>query len=69
MMGKEVEVVCQAASITGKVIRVDPDVLYLEKGGVTCYVNIDKIVVIWDTKERKIQPPGFLPRVSWPGEK
>jgi hypothetical protein len=62
MMGKEVEAICEGSSISGKVTKIDGNVLYLEKDKVTCYVNIDKIVVLWDAREKKANPPGFLPR-------
>jgi hypothetical protein len=60
MMGKEIEVICEGASISGKVTRIEGNVLHLEKDEVTCYVNIEKIVVIWDSREKKAHPPGFL---------
>ena len=65
-MGQEIEVVCDAASITGKVTKLENNVLFLEKDEVTCFVNIDKIVVVWDKKGkgRKSQPPGFRPIID-----
>ncbi len=60
-IGKEIEVVCEGASINGKVVKIDDDLLHLEKDHVTCYVNLKKIVVIWDERERKGRPPGFHP--------
>jgi hypothetical protein len=65
MMGKEVEVVCEGAAISGKVTKIEGDVLHLEKDKVTCYVNIVKIVVLWDAREKKANPPGFLPRSEY----
>lgn len=61
-IGKEIEVICEGASISGKVTRIEGNVLHLEKDEVTCYVNIERIVVIWDSREKKAQPPGFLTR-------
>lgn len=61
-IGKEIEVVCEGASIRGKVTGVEEDILHIEKDDVVCFVNINKIVVIWDERERKGRPPGFLPR-------
>jgi len=61
-LGKEIEVVCEGGSISGKVTKVEGNVLHLEKDEVTCYVNIEKIVVVWDSREKKGQPPGFLSR-------
>jgi hypothetical protein len=62
MKGKEIEVICEGASISGKVTKIEGNVLHVEKDEVTCYVNIEKIVVLWDSRERKAQPPGFLPK-------
>jgi hypothetical protein len=64
MMGKEIEVICEGASISGRVTRIDGNVLHLEKDEVTCYVSIEKIVVFWDSREKKAQPPGFLPKTK-----
>ena len=60
MMGKEIEAICEGATIIGKVAKVTGNVLHLEKDGVTCFVNIEKIVLVWDAREKKINPPGFL---------
>jgi len=60
-IGKEIEVICEGASIIGRVTHVDDDILHLEKDNVVCFVNINKIVVIWDEREKKGRPPGFLP--------
>jgi hypothetical protein len=62
MIGKEIEAICEGASISGKVTRIEGNVLHLEKDEVTCYVNIEKIVVLWDSREKKAHPPGFLPK-------
>ncbi len=58
---KEIEVICEGASIKGRVLKIDDDVLHLEKDDVICYVNLKKIVVIWDVREKKGRPPGFHP--------
>lgn len=58
---KEIEVICEGASIRGRVLKIDDDILYLEKDDVICYVNLNKIVVIWDERERRGRPPGFNP--------
>ena len=65
-LGKEVDVTCEGATISGRVVRVEDGVLWLEKEGVTCYVNIQKIVVVWEQRERRAQPPGFGARSSLP---
>lgn len=59
-IGKEIEVQCQGVTLSGKVARVEGDVLHLEKDDETAYVNINKIVVVWDSREKKSQAPGFL---------
>lgn len=59
-IGKEIDVQCAGALISGKITKVEENVLYLEKEGVTCYVNIDKIIAVWDSRERKANPPGFV---------
>ena len=59
---KEIEVICEGASISGKVTKIEGNVLHLEKDEVTCFVNIEKIVVVWDSREKKANPPGFLPK-------
>ena len=60
-IGRDIDVHCGAATISGKVTKVEGQVLYLEKDDVTCYVNIDKIIAVWDVREKK-GPPGFLSR-------
>jgi hypothetical protein len=63
-MGKEIDVHCGIAIISGKVTKVEANLLHLEKEGVTCYVNIEKIIAVWDARERKANLPGFLTRVG-----
>ena len=58
-LGKEVDLTCEGATISGRITRIEGDVLWIEKEGVTCYVNIQKIVVVWEQRERKVQAPGF----------
>ena len=58
-MGKEVDVTCEGATISGRITRIEGDVLCIEKEGVTCYINIQKIVAVWEPRERKVQAPGF----------
>jgi hypothetical protein len=59
-MGKEIDVHCGNAIVSGKITRIEGNVLCLEKDDVTCYVNIDKIVVVWDSRDKKAHPPGFV---------
>jgi hypothetical protein len=59
-LGKEIDVQCEGAAVSGKITRVEGNILHLEKDDVTLYVNIEKIVVVWDAREKKAQSPGFL---------
>lgn len=59
-IGKEIEVQCQGVTLSGKVVRVEGNVLLLQKDEETAYINIDRIVVVWDSREKKAQAPGFL---------
>jgi hypothetical protein len=58
-MGKEVDVTCEGATISGRITQIEGDVLCIEKEGVICYINIQKIVAVWEPRERKVQAPGF----------
>lgn len=58
-LGKEVDLTCEGATISGRITRIEGDVVWIEKEGVMCYVNIQKIVVVWEQRERKVQAPGF----------
>jgi hypothetical protein len=59
-LGKEIEVCCQGITVSGKVSKVEGNVLYLEKDGVTAHVNIEKIIIVWDSQEKKAHSPGFI---------
>jgi len=59
-IGKEIDIHCEGVSLTGTVTRVDGNVVYLEKDDVICCVNIDKIVVVWESREKKGKAPGFI---------
>ncbi|MFZ4626890.1 MAG: MM0924 family protein [Blastocatellia bacterium] len=63
-MGKEIDVTCEGATISGRVTRIEGNILSLEKEGVICHINIDKIVVVWEPRDRKVQTPGFTARPS-----
>jgi hypothetical protein len=39
---------------------VEGNVLHLEKDGVTAHVNIEKIIIVWDSQEKKAHSPGFI---------
>ena len=61
LMGREIDVVCSgASSLRGECLKVEGGVLQLkDEEGETCYVAIDKIVVVWEKKE-KDRHPGFV---------
>ena len=59
-LGKEVEVCCVWITVSGKATKVEGNVLHLEKDGVTAYVNIEKIIIVWDSQEKKAHSPGFI---------
>jgi len=50
MIGRKLDVYCGGASgLRGEVIKVEAGMLHLkDDDGKTCYVSIDKIVVVWD---------------------
>lgn len=62
-IGKEIDVSFGAGTVSGKVIQVDGELLQLEKDDQTFFVRIEKIVALWDSKERgekKVKSPGFI---------
>ena len=59
LVGKEIDVQCGSSTIRGKVLKIMGNVLQLEKDDVTGYINIDKIVAVWESEERKGKAPGF----------
>ena len=61
LIGREIDVVCSgAASLRGECISVNGGVLQLkDQDGETCYIAIDKIVTVWEKKERD-RHPGFV---------
>lgn len=59
-LGKEIEIQCESTTVKGKATKVEGNVLHLVKDDEVCYVNIEKIVIVWDSREKKAQPPGFL---------
>lgn len=61
LIGREIDVVCSgAASLRGECISVNGGVLQLkDQEGETCYIAIDKIVAVWEKKERD-RHPGFV---------
>ena len=61
LIGREIDVVCAgAASLRGKVKKVDGGVLELnDEDGDACYVAIEKIVAVWEKRD-KDRHPGFV---------
>lgn len=61
LIGREIDVVCSgASSLRGECVKVENGVLHLKDDeGETCYVAIDKIVAVWEKKE-KDRHPGFV---------
>jgi hypothetical protein len=61
LIGREIDVVCSgAASLRGECVSVGGGVLQLkDHEGETCYVAVDKIVAVWEKKD-KDRHPGFV---------
>ena len=61
LIDKEIDIVCTgAASLRGKLVKVKDGMLQLrDDEGETCYVTIDKIVVVWEKRDRD-RHPGFI---------
>jgi hypothetical protein len=61
LIGREIDVVCSgASSLRGECMRVEAGVLELkDQEGEMCYISIDKVVAVWEKKE-KDRHPGFV---------
>ena len=59
-LGKELDINCGSLSVSGKVIKIQGDVVFIEKEDVVCYVNIEKIIAVWDLQDKKSKAPGFI---------
>ena len=61
MIGRKLDVYCGgSSSLRGEVVKVD-DVLHLkDNDNRTCYVALDKIVVVWDARDEEHRA-GFVP--------
>lgn len=62
-IGKEIDVSFGAGTVSGKVVEITGDILRLEKDDQTFFVRIEKIVALWDSKDRgekKVKSPGFV---------
>jgi len=55
MIGKKIDVYCGgASSLRGEVLKLEEGVLHLkDSDDKTCYVAIDKIVVVWEAKDEE----------------
>lgn len=62
MLGKKIDVYCGgASSLSGEVLKVEEGVLHLkDSDDKTCYVAIDKIMVVWEAKDEEHRA-GFVP--------
>ena len=65
LIGKKVDVYCGgASSLRGEVMRVEDGVLHLrDSDNKTCYVAIDKIMVIWEARDEEHRA-GFVPTAT-----
>ncbi len=59
-LGREIELNCGSITVIGKIVKVEGEVAHIEKDGITCYVNIEKIIAVWDLQDKKAQRPGFV---------
>jgi uncharacterized protein DUF6897 len=55
MIGKKVDVYCGgASSLRGDIVKVEEGVLHLKDSDEkTCFVAVDKIVVVWEAKDEE----------------
>ena len=60
-MGREIDVLCSgASSLRGECVKVENGVLHLkDDDGNVCYVALDKIVAVWEKRDKERQP-GFV---------
>ena len=65
-VGKEVDVSFGAGAVSGKITKIEGNILHLEKDEKHFFVRIDKIVAIWDSLEKAKRgskvPVSFLPK-------
>jgi hypothetical protein len=64
-IGKRLDVYCGgASSLRGEVLKVESGVLHLrDDDGKSCYIGIDKIVVVWDARDDEHRA-GFVPAAN-----
>jgi hypothetical protein len=53
MIGRKIDVYCGgASSLRGEVVQVDSGILHLrDEEQKTCYVAIEKIIVVWEARD------------------
>ncbi len=53
LRGRKIDVYCGgSSSVRGEVLKVEGGVLYLKDSeNKTCYVAIDKVIVVWDAAD------------------
>ncbi len=61
MVGRKIDVRCSGASnLRGEVVKVEGSILQLkDDDDQICYVAIDKIVAVWEKRDKERQP-GFV---------
>jgi hypothetical protein len=62
MTGRRLDVYCGGgASLRGEVLKVEGGILYMkDEDEQLCYVVVEKIVVVWESRESDNRP-GFVP--------
>lgn len=59
-VGKKIDVVCTGGvAVRGEVVGVAEDILTLKDDENVCYVAIEKITVVWETKDKSSRT-GFI---------
>jgi len=64
MTGRKLDVYCSgSSSLRGEVLKVEDGVLQLkDDDNRTCYVALDKIVVVWEARDEEHRA-GFVPGI------
>ncbi len=61
MVGKRLDIYCGgASSLRGEVLKIEGGVLHLKEDGQTCYVAIEKIIVVWEARDADGHRAGFV---------
>jgi len=61
LMGRKIDARCGATSnLRDEIINVENGVLHLkDEDGEVCYVAVDKIIAVWEKRDKERQP-GFV---------